>query len=323
MDSLAVLPFLNESADPNMEYLSDGITESLINSLSQWSNLRVMARSSVFRYKGKEVDPQKVGRDLRVQAAVTGRVQQRGDTLMIAAEMVDVEKGSQLWGSQYSRKVADIFAIQEEISREISEKLRRRLTGEEQRRLTKRYTENPEAYQAYLKGRYYWNKRTEEASRKGIEYFQQAIEQDPGYALANVGLADSYNLVGASEILPPKEAFPRAKTAAMRALEIDNTLAEAHTSLAYLKFRFEWDWSGAESDFKRAIELHAWSRFVGTDAVPFPVHGNAAASVSYTDDHTPITTSVTGPGRLAGCQAQLGLADCLAQQGIRIIQMAV
>jgi serine/threonine protein kinase/Tfp pilus assembly protein PilF len=258
MDSLAVLPLLNESADPNTEYLSDGITESLIRSLSQLPNLRVMARSTVFRYKGKDVDPQKVGRDLGVQAAVTGRVQQRGDTLIIAVEMVDVEKGSQLWGGQYSRKLADIFAIQEEISREISEKLRLRLTGEEQKRLTRRYTENPEAYQTYLKGRYYWNKRAVEGFKKGLEYFQQAIEQDPSYALAYAGLADSYNLLGLYVYhgLPPKESYPRAKAAAEHALQIDDTLAEPHTSLAWVKFRFDWDWPGAESEFKRAIELN-------------------------------------------------------------------
>jgi eukaryotic-like serine/threonine-protein kinase len=258
MDSLAVLPFLNESADPNMEYLSDGITESLISSLSQLPNLRVKARSIVFQYKGKDLDPQKVGRDLRVQAAVTGRVQQRGDTLIIAVEMVDVEKGSQLWGGQYSRKLADIFAIQEEISKEISEKLRLRLTGEEQKRLTRRYTENPEAYQAYLKGRYFWNKRTEEAFRKGIEYFQQAIEHDPSYALAYAGLADSYNLLGLNvyQGLPPKEAYPRAKAAAMKAIDLDDSLAEPHTSIAWVKFRFDWDWPGAEREFNRAIELN-------------------------------------------------------------------
>jgi len=259
MDSLAVLPFLNESGDPNMEYLSDGITESLIRSLSQLPKLRVMARSTVFRYKGKEVDPQRAGRDLHVQAAVTGRVQQRGEILIIAVEMVDVEKGSQLWGGRYTRKPADIFAIQEEISKEISDKLRLRLSGEDEKRLTKRYTENPEAYQAYLKGRYYWNKRTEEGFRKGTEYFNQAIEQDSSYALAYAGLADSYNLMGlyVYQSLSPRESYPKAKAAAMKALEIDDALAEPHTSLAWVKFRFDWDWPGAEEEFKRAIELNS------------------------------------------------------------------
>jgi tetratricopeptide (TPR) repeat protein len=172
--------------------------------------------------------------------------------------MVDVEKGSQLCGGQYSRKLADIFSIQEEISREISEKLRLRLTGEEQKRLTRRYTQNAEAYQAYLKGRYHWNKRTEEAFKKSLEYFQQAIENDPSYALAYAGLADSFNLLGLYVYhgLPPGEAYPRAKAAAVQALEIDDTLAEAHTSLAWAKFRFDWDWPGAEREFRRAIALN-------------------------------------------------------------------
>jgi eukaryotic-like serine/threonine-protein kinase len=256
MDSLAILPFVNESADPNMEYLSDGITESLIRTLSQLPNLRVMARSTVFRYKGKDVDPQKVGQDLHVQAAVTGRVQQRDNILIIAAEMVDVEKGSQLWGGQYTRKVADIFAVQEEISKEISDKLQLRLTGEEQKRLTKRYTENPEAFEAYLKGRYHWNKRTEEGFRKGIEYFQQAIEKDPSYGLAYAGMADTYAILGLYRIAPFKEAMLRTKSLASRALQIDEKLAEAHNSLAFVSLYYDWDWLKAEREFKRAIELN-------------------------------------------------------------------
>jgi TolB-like protein/Tfp pilus assembly protein PilF len=256
IDSVVVLPFTNTSANPDTEYLSDGITESLINSLSQLPNLRVMARSTVFRYKGKEVDPQKVGHDLRVQAAVTGRVQQRGNTLIIATELMDVEKGSQLWGGRYSRKVDDIFAIQEEISKAISDKLRLRLTMEEQKRLTKRYTEDTGAYEAYLKGRYYWNKRTEEALRKGIEYFQQAIAQDPGYALAYAGLSDSYNILGSYGYLSPKDASTGARAAATKALQIDDALAEAHTSLGYVIMKFDWDFLAAETEFKRALEIN-------------------------------------------------------------------
>jgi TolB-like protein/Flp pilus assembly protein TadD/predicted Ser/Thr protein kinase len=253
IDSIAVLPFANADPDPNTEYLSDGITESLINSLSQLPNLRVMARTTVFRYKGKDVDPQKVGSALRVRAAVTGRIQQRGDTLIIQAELVDVDKGSQLWGGQYNRKLADIFAVQDEISREISEKLRVKLTGEDQKRLTKRYTESTDAYQAYLKGRYYWNKRTPEGIRTATEYFQRAIENDPNYALAYAGLADCY--VVPANPLPPREKMPKAKAAAMKALEIDGTLAEAHTSLGRVLTIYDWDWSGAAKELKRAIEL--------------------------------------------------------------------
>jgi len=258
IDSVAVLPFVNASADPNTEYLSDGITESLINSLSQLPNLRVMARSTVFRYKGKEADPQKVGQDLRVRAVLSGRLVQRGDIVVVQAELVDVAKGSQLWGGQYNRKAADVFALQEDLSKEISEKLRLRLTGEEKQRLTKRYTENAEAYQLYLKGRYYWNKYTEEGLNRSVEYFRQAIEKDPGYAPAYAGLADAYLYLGGTgiEALPPTEVMPKARAAALKALEVDDTLVEAHTSLATVKLWYERDWSGAESEFKRAIELN-------------------------------------------------------------------
>ena len=254
IDSLAILPLINAGEDPETEYLSDGITESIINNLSQLPKLRVMARSTVFRYKGKEVDPQRVGHELGVRAALTGRVLQRGDLLIIKTELVDTDDGSHLWGEQYNRNLSDIFTIEEEISREISEKLRLRLSGAEKKQLTRRYTENSEAYQLYLKGRFYWNKRTPEGLQKGIEYFQRAIESDPGYALAYAGLADSYNILVSYSALAPHEAFPKAKAAATRALEIDGTLAEAHTSLAFVRFGYDWDWSGAERGFKQAIK---------------------------------------------------------------------
>jgi serine/threonine-protein kinase len=256
IDSVAVLPFANASGDPNTEYLSDGISESIINSLSQLPNLRVMARSTVFHYKGKESDPQKVGHELGVRAVLAGRLLQRGDTVVVQTELVDVDKGSQLWGEQYNRKLADLFAIQEDISQEISEKLRLRLTGEEKVRLTERHVVNPEAYQLYLKGRYYWNKRTEEGFNKAIEDFDQAIEKDPNYALAHAGLADSYILLGEYGLLPPSEAYGKAREAATRALELDDTLGEAHNALAAVKANYDWDWPGAEREYKRAIELN-------------------------------------------------------------------
>jgi len=256
IDSLAILPLLNASGDPDTEYLSDGITESIINNLSQLPKLRVMARSTVFRYKGKEIDPQSVGRELGVRAALTGRLLQRGDLLIIKAELVDADDGSHLWGEQYNRQLSDIFTIEEEISREISDKLRLKLSGAEKKQLTKRYTENTEAYRLYLKGRFYWNKRAADSIKKGIEYFQQAIESDPGYALAYAGLADSYNILASYSTLPPKEAFPMAKAAATRALELDDKLAEAHTSLAFVKFGYDWDWPGSEREFKQAIQLN-------------------------------------------------------------------
>lgn len=255
IDSLAVLPLNNTSADASIEFLSDGITESIINSLSQLHELRVMARSTVFSYKGKEVDPRQVGRDLHVGAVLTGRVLQFGDRLVINTELVDTAGGWQLWGAQYNREPSDIFAVQEEISREIAEALRLRLTSEERRRLAKRYTENTAAYQAYLKGRYYLNKETGEAARKSLEYFNEAIEKDPSYALAYAGLADSYRSLGAEGVLA-KECYSKARKAAERALEIDDALAEAHTSLATICWEHDWDCQQAERHFKRAIELN-------------------------------------------------------------------
>ena len=256
VDSLAILPLINEGGDPDTEYLSDGITESIINHLSQLPKLRVMARNTVFRYKGRDVNPQRVGEELGVRATLTGRVLQRADVLIIKVELVDSADGSHLWGEQYNRQLSDIFSIEEEISKEISDKLRLKLSGAEKKRLTKRYTENTRAYQNYLKGRFYWNKRTSEGLTKGIEHFKQAIELDPGYALAFAGLADSYNILASYSALAPREAFPLAKNAASRALELDDKLAEAHTSLAFAKFGYDWDWAGAEREFKQAIHLN-------------------------------------------------------------------
>ena len=252
-DSIAVLPFENATADSNTEYLSDGITESIINSLSHLPKLRVMARSTVFRYKGQTADPQKVGNDLNVRTVLTGRVVQRGDSLVIGTELVDVANGWRLWGEQYNRKLADLVAVQDEIANEISGKLRLSLTGEEKKRLSKRPTLDAQAYQDYLRGRFYWNKRTEDGVKKGIEYFQRAVEKDPGYPLPYVGLADSYNILGYYSYAAARDVFPKAKAAALKALEIDGTLTEAHASLAYGRLYYEWDWSGAEREFEEVI----------------------------------------------------------------------
>jgi serine/threonine-protein kinase len=256
IDSLAILPLDNESADANAEYLSDGITESIINNLSQLPRLRVMSRSTVFRYKGWEVDPLEVGRELNVRAVLTGRVLERGDRFLIGTELVDVSDGSQLWGGQYNCGLSDIISVQGEIAKQISENLRMRLSSEEKKRLNKRYTENTEAYQLYLKGRYCWNKRRQPEIEKGIEYFHRAVEADPNYALAYAGVADSHIILGFYGLLAPGEAMPKAKAAAEKALEIDDTLAEAHVSMAYVKGAYDWDWAGAERLFKRAIELN-------------------------------------------------------------------
>lgn len=254
IDSVAVLPFINDGGDANTEYLSDGITESLINSLSQLPNLKVIARSSVFRYKGKEIDPQTVGRDLGVRAVLTGRVIQKGDLLSIQTELVDVATQTRLWGENYNRKVSDIIALQDEISREISEKLRLKLSGKEKEQLAKRYTANSEAYQLYWKGRYLWNRRRPEDIREAIRNFQQAIDVDPNYALAYAGLADCY-VLGNLLQMSPKEAMPIAIDKTNRALAIDPNLAEARTSLAKIKLSFEWDWPGAEIEFRKSLEL--------------------------------------------------------------------
>jgi eukaryotic-like serine/threonine-protein kinase len=257
IDSIAVLPFTNTSTDPNTEYLSDGITEGIINSLSQLPQLQVMARSTVFHYKGREDDPRKIGRDLHVGAVLVGRILQRGDIVNIQTELVDVATGSQIWGEQYSRNLANLQATQEEIPREISGKLKLKLRAEEQSRLVKPQTENAEAYQLYLKGRYAFNRRGSESLKRAIQYFEQAIALDRNYAQAYVGLANTYNVIsGYPGGLPSKEAFPKAKAAALKALELDSSLAEAHTALALVKVSYEWDWASAEGEFKRAIELN-------------------------------------------------------------------
>src|SRR5882724_1513214 len=261
-DSLAVMPFTyvntdpNVMADPDREYLSDGITESIINHLSQLPNLRVIPRSTVFHYKGKEADPQPVGHELGVRTVLIGRIIQRGDNLTVRTELVDVENNRQLWGEQYDRKVSDLLALQTEISEEISNKLRLRwLTKTERQQITRNYTENTEAYQLYLKGRYYWNKRTSEGLSKAAVFFEQAIEKDPNYALAYSGLADSYSVP--QNPIAPRDRMPKAKAAAMKAIELDDTLAEAHASLGNVKHIYDWDFAGAEKEFKRAIELNS------------------------------------------------------------------
>jgi serine/threonine protein kinase/tetratricopeptide (TPR) repeat protein len=256
LDSLAVLPFFTTSGDPNAAYLAEGIPESLIINLSRLSELRVMAWSTVVRFRGREVDALEIGRDLGVRAIFAGRMYQFGEELVIKTELVDVNDGSQLWGAQYRRKLDDLGAIEQELSLEICERLRVRLNEEERRRLAKRYTENAAAYQAYLKGRYYWNQRTAKALRKAIESFEEAIKLDDGYALAYAGLADCYCLASIYGGAPPKAVMPRAKAAALKSLDLDDGLAETHTSLAAALVWFDWDWEASEREFKRAIELN-------------------------------------------------------------------
>ncbi len=256
IDSVAVLPFVNLSGDSNTDYFSDGISESLINSLSQLPQLRVMSWSSVSRYRGRGVDPQKVAGELHVSAILTGQVAQRGDALSISAELVDARDGSNVWGHQYKYRLTDIIQAQEDISRQILTKLRLKLSGEKQEQLNKRPTENTEAFDLYLKGRFYWNEATEESFRKAINYFSQAIDRDPNYALAYAGLADSYIQLSMDFSMPAKEVMPKAMAYAMRALKIDDTLAEAHVSLGTYYLVYDWDWLAAEREFKRALELN-------------------------------------------------------------------
>jgi eukaryotic-like serine/threonine-protein kinase len=260
IESIAVLPFTYSTDQgnvlgPDANWLSDGITESIINDLSHVPNLKVIARSSVFRYKGQDIDPQRAGSELKVRAVVTGRIVQIGDTLSIQTELVDVQNQTQLWGEKYRRKITDIIDLPEDISREISEGLKLELSGETKQQLVKRYTANPQAYELYWKGRYHWNQRKPEDINQAIKYFQDAIKLDPQYALAYSGLADCY-VLGSVLQMPPKEAMPLAMDAARRALSIDDQLAEAHTSLAKIKLSYEWDWPGAESEFKKAIQLN-------------------------------------------------------------------
>src|SRR5215813_8010098 len=254
IESIAVLPFQNKSTEGDTEYLSDGLTESLIYRLSQLPNLKVSPTSSVFHYKGKEIDAVQVGKELGVNAVLSGRIVQRGDTLTISAELTDVRYNKLLWGEQYQRPMSELLQTQHEIAREIVDKLKLRVYGEE-KGLAKHYTDNNEAYQLYMKGRFYWNKRTGEALHKSIDYYEQAIQKDPNYALAYAGLADTYALLGGPEAggdVPPNEALPKAKVAALKALEIDESLAEPHVSLGHVKYFYDRDWAGADSGSVRS-----------------------------------------------------------------------
>ncbi len=253
--TVAVLPFVNAAGDPNSEYLSDGISESIIDSLSQLPNLQVTARSKVFRYKGKNLDPLNLGRELGVRGVVTGQLIQHGNTIVIRASLTDVEKGTQIWGQQYNRDIADVLGVQQELAEEISGQLRRRLSGEEKKLLIRRNAENSEAFRLYLKGRYYRMKFTEAPVRKSIEYFNQAIDNDPTYALAYAGLADAYYAVS-NLYMAPREAMPRARAAAERAVQLDDSLAEGHAALALVKTWYDWDFQAGEREFRRAITLN-------------------------------------------------------------------
>jgi eukaryotic-like serine/threonine-protein kinase len=253
--SVAVLPFSRSSSDPGTEFLQEGISEGITDALSQMPNLKVMASSSVFRYKGRDNDPQQAGRNLKVDAILTGRMVQSGDTLAVNAELVNVADGSQIWGERYSEKLTDVSALQQEIVRDVSDKLRLRLSGEQHERLDRRPTEDPEAYQFYAQGRHEMDKGTDASWKKAARFFQQAIDKDPSYAAAYAGLADAFAILGSVSDIQPKEAFEKAKVAANRAIALDDGLADAHASLGYIDF-FTWEFEAAERELRRAIELN-------------------------------------------------------------------
>ncbi len=257
IDSLAVLPLVNDAKDADAEYLADGITECIINSLSKLPKLRVVPRSTVFSYKGRETDLQEIGYELGVRAVFSGRVTQINDWIIVKTELIDITNQAQIWGEQYRRKMTNIFNLLDDIAEDISEKLRLKLTGEQKKKLAKRYTENAEAYQLYLKGRYFvTTKRTEEWIKKGIECFQKAIDLDPNYALAYSGIAEAYGFLASSTGgWSPHKAYPKAKAAALKALEIDDTLGEAHCSLGFFRLLYDWNFAEAEREFKRGIRL--------------------------------------------------------------------
>jgi DNA-binding winged helix-turn-helix (wHTH) protein/TolB-like protein/Tfp pilus assembly protein PilF len=247
IQSIAVLPFIDESADPDAQYINDKIAESLINSLSKLPQLRVVPRSVVAGYKGREIDPRKVGQELNVRAVVTGRLRRHGDIISIQADLIDLQNVAQLWGQHYDHKLADVLLVQDDISRDIFENLRLKLNVDEKNQL--------EAYGLYLKGRNAWNKRTGDALLQAIDYFNQALKIDPNNSAAHAALADCYNMLVVYGRLEPKDGFPKAKEAALKALEMDEASAEAHTSLAFINFRWDWDRAATEREFQTAIKL--------------------------------------------------------------------
>jgi serine/threonine protein kinase/Tfp pilus assembly protein PilF len=254
--SIAVLPFANLSADKEQEYFCDGMAEDIINALTQVEGLHVVARTSAFAFKGKSQDIRKIGKELSVSWVLEGSVRKASNRVRITAQLINVADGYHIWSEKFDRDLADVFAIQDEISLAIVEKLKVKLLGNEKQKMLKRYTQNLEAYDLYLKGRYHWNRRTSQSLKKAVAHFEQVIEKDPDYALAYTGLADCYSMLEQVQVITAKEAFPKARELAKKALEIDETLAEAHTSLAFVLECYDWDWIGMEREFRRAIELN-------------------------------------------------------------------
>ena len=315
IESIAVLPFFDEAAGTETEYLNDKIAESLINSVSKLPKLRVVPRSMVASYKGQNIDPRTVGRELNVRAVVTGRVRRHGDTISIQADLIDLENVAQIWGQIYDRKLSDILIVQDEIARNIFENLRLRLNVEEKKQL--------EAYRLYLKGRNSWNKRTASELQQGIQYFQQAIDTDPNYAPAYAGLADCYNMLVVYGASQPKDGFPKAKEAAIKALEIDESLAEGHTSLAFIKFRWDRDRVEAERGFRQAIKLkpsyapaHQW---YSSYLVALERFEEAIAEATRTQELEPLSS--TASAHLGWILYLAGQNDRAIEQGTKILEL--
>ena len=286
INSIAVMPFVNESGNPELEYLSDGMTETLISKLSKVPNLNVKARASVFRYKGKEADPRVVGKDLGVQAILNGHLAQTGDQLSITVELIDTATENVLWSEQYTRKSSELLSLQSDVAHDVSGRLRNKLSGSDEQNLARNYTANPVAYDLYLKGRYHWNRRTVDDDRTSLEYFKQAAAADPGFALAYVGISDATLMLGIPDAMAgavsPADTIPAARAAAEKAIAIDPNLAEAYASRAHVRFK-ERDWAGSESDFKRSIELnpnYSYARLFYSVFLAFTGRGDEAINQS-------------------------------------------
>jgi len=301
VDSIAVLPFVNATNDPNSEYLSDGVTESVIDSLSRLPRLRVMSRNAVFRFKGANPDVQTTATALHVSAVLTGRLLHRGDSVEVSAELVNAQDNSHLWGGHYSRRLNDLSSLQDDIAREISDSLRLKLSGAEQQQLARHAPENGEAYQLYLQGRYHWNKRNEPELRKGLDYFQRAVEKDPAFALGYVGIGDTYILLQDYHYMSTGEALAKGKPAALRAVALDDNLAEAHLALASFLDSFEWKWQEAEKEYRRALALnpnyataHHWFSIFSERMGNFSLASQENVAAVRLDPLSPAFNMVTG-----------------------------
>jgi len=322
--SVAVLPFISESSNQDVEYLSDGMTEALISSLSQLPNLTVKARSSVFRYKGKETTPQTIGKELNVQAILNGRISQYGDQLRLTLELVDVQTENVIWSEQYNRRQADLVGLQSEIAFDVSSKLKTKLSGTDQAKITKTYTANSKAYQLYLKGRFYFNRRTKDDVFRSIEFYKQAIGLDSNFVLAYVGIADSYAVMSPYGYAAPNEVFPQAKVAAQRAIEIDPDLAEAHAAYAKILADYDWNWSQAEREYKRSIELNpqiplTHYQYGAACLTPVGRFDEAISEIKRALELDPL--SVPASANLASCLTYAHKYDLAVEQGIEALRL--